>query len=53
MKHIIKIKELYADAIYDGRKNFEVRENDRGYNAGDIVKFKIHRKFTNRLSNGK
>jgi hypothetical protein len=31
MVHTIKIKESFADAVYEGRKNFEVRENDRGY----------------------
>jgi hypothetical protein len=41
MLHIIKIKEPYADAIIDGRKAFEVRLNDRGYNTGDKVKFKV------------
>lgn len=41
MIHIIKIFESYADAIVDGRKTFEVRENDRGYNAGDKVQFKV------------
>ncbi len=41
MTHTIKIKECYADAVYDGRKTFEVRENDRGYNAGDIVRFEV------------
>ena len=39
MVHTIKIKESFADAVYEGRKNFEVRENDRGYQAGDIIKF--------------
>lgn len=41
MTHIIKILDSYADAIIDGRKNFEVRLNDRGYNAGDYVVFKV------------
>lgn len=39
MIHTIKIMESFADAIVDGRKTFEVRLNDRGYQAGDIVKF--------------
>ena len=39
MIHVIKIQKPYADAIADGRKNFEVRLNDRGYNAGDFVRF--------------
>lgn len=39
MIHLLKIKKCYADAIIEGRKNFEVRLNDRGYNAGDIIYF--------------
>ena len=45
MKHVIKILEPYADAIVEGRKNFEVRLNDRGYNAGDEVAFTVVDKF--------
>ena len=41
MTHEIKIVKSYADAIVDGRKKFEVRLNDRGYNAGDKVKFLV------------
>ena len=41
MTHYIKIKECYADAIMDGRKTFEVRLNDRGYNSGDYVCFMV------------
>ena len=41
MQHEIKIKKPYADAILEGRKNFEVRVNDRGYNAGDVVRFNV------------
>ena len=41
MIHTIKILVPYADAIIDGRKTFEVRKNDRGYNAGDIVDFRV------------
>ena len=41
MIHIIKIQKPYADAILDGRKRFEVRLNDRGYNAGDYVNFTV------------
>lgn len=39
MTHRIKIKESFAEAICDGRKTFEVRNNDRGYQAGDMVQF--------------
>ena len=41
MLHVLKIEEPYADAIIEGRKNFEVRVNDRGYNAGDKIQFKV------------
>ena len=41
MTHELKIQEPYADAILDGRKTFEVRMNDRGYNAGDKVHFRV------------
>ena len=39
MEHELKIKEQFADAIYKGDKNFEVRYNDRGYQKGDIIRF--------------
>lgn len=42
MVHKIKIAESYADAILEGRKTFEVRLNDRGYNAGDYVEFDVY-----------
>lgn len=41
MTHEIKIKMSYADAILEGRKNFEVRVNDRGFNAGDNVQYTV------------
>lgn len=53
MVHKLKILESYADAILEGRKNFEVRLNDRGYNTGDLVEFKVlhhnGRKFTKHI----
>lgn len=39
MRHRIKIKESFADAIVDGDKTFEIRYNDRGYQKGDILVF--------------
>ncbi len=39
MKHHLKIDRPFADAVVDGRKTFEVRRNDRGFNAGDLVEF--------------
>ena len=41
MTHRIKIRESFAEAIYDGRKTFEVRKNDRGYQAGDRIQFVV------------
>lgn len=41
MTHIIEIKKEYAQAVYLGEKPFEVRYNDRGYQKGDLIKFKV------------
>lgn len=41
MLHKIKILESFADAIYLGDKTFEIRENNRGYQKGDKVKFTV------------
>lgn len=40
MIHQIKILSSFAKAILDGDKTFEIRENDRGYQKGDILQFK-------------
>ena len=39
MNHELKINLSFADAIVGGRKTFELRRNDRGFQAGDIVTF--------------
>ena len=39
MTHSIKLREDYIEPVISGEKNFEVRENDRGYQKGDLVKF--------------
>jgi ASC-1-like (ASCH) protein len=39
-KHWIKLDIAYCDAVLSGDKNFEVRVNDRGYQKGDLLKFK-------------
>ena len=41
MLHKIKIRESFADAVYQGDKTFEVRKNDRGYQKGDFVQFTV------------
>ena len=38
--HELKLLNDFCDDVLDGRKNFEVRENDRGFQTGDHVKFK-------------
>ena len=37
MNHDLKITPAYFHAVQDGRKTFEIRHNDRGYQAGDTV----------------
>jgi len=39
--HEIKLNEEFADTVLSGDKCFEIRYNDRGYQKGDIVKFKV------------
>lgn len=40
MRHELKIREDFATAIMENSKTFEVRESDRVFNAGDLVRFK-------------
>lgn len=41
MLHELKIEKQFADAVLDGRKTFEVRKNDRGFNVRDLVRFTV------------
>ena len=41
MVHKIKLREEFADAVLSGEKNFEIRENDRGYQKGDEIRFRV------------
>lgn len=36
-EHLLKVIPPYFDALADGRKTFEVRKNDRAYQAGDVL----------------
>jgi hypothetical protein len=36
-EHILKVVPPYFDALLDGSKTFEVRKNDRAYQAGDTL----------------
>lgn len=37
MQHSLKIWPQYYARVKDGTKTFEIRENDRGFQRGDIV----------------
>lgn len=37
--HHIKLSVQFCDDVLNGDKCFEVRENDRGYQKGDLVQF--------------
>lgn len=39
--HKVKIYESYADAVLSGEKTFEIRHNDRGYQKGDRLRFRV------------
>ena len=43
--HKIKLSEDFADAVLCGDKTFEVRENDRGYQKGDLIQFNVIDKY--------
>lgn len=37
MTHELKILQKYFRAVKSGRKNFELRKDDRGYKVGDTI----------------
>ena len=39
--HCLKLNMRFANAVKRGEKNFEIRKNDRGYQKGDTVVFRI------------
>ncbi len=49
MKHDLKIWPQFFQPVAEGTKTFEVRENDRGYQPGDIVTL---REYDPELCNG-
>ena len=38
-QHDLNILENFADDVLIGYKTFEIRENDRGFNKGDTIRF--------------
>ena len=41
MTHELKIQKQWADAKLAGEKPFEIRRNDRGFQKGDIVRYRV------------
>jgi len=41
MLHHLKLNDNFADAVLSGEKNFEIRQNDRGFQKGDQVDFTV------------
>lgn len=39
--HNVKLHENYVEQVLSGEKNFEVRNNDRGYQKGDLLRFTV------------
>ena len=39
MRHKVKIEDVHYENIIAGRKRFEIRYNDRGYQLGDELEF--------------
>ncbi|KIN37585.1 ASCH/PUA domain-containing protein [Bacillus subtilis] len=37
VRHHLKILPEYFEAVIDGRKTFEIRNDDRGFKEGDIL----------------
>lgn len=35
--HDLKIDPIYFDAVKDGKKQFEIRKDDRNYQVGDLI----------------
>lgn len=35
--HALKIQPKYFTAVLHGKKNFELRKDDRGYQVGDLI----------------
>jgi len=39
-RHELKIVDPYIDDVWEKRKTFEVRKNDRDFNVGDLILLK-------------
>lgn len=39
--HELKIQQDYYENVFNGRKTFELRKNDRGFQVGDLIQFRV------------
>lgn len=39
--HELKIQLPYFEAVYSGLKTFEFRKDDRGFEVGDLIRFRV------------
>ena len=39
--HELKIQLPYFEAVYTGLKSFEFRKDDRGFEVGDLIRFRV------------
>jgi len=40
--HVLKTLPEYFDAVFMGKKNFEIRKNDRNFKVGDYLELQEH-----------
>lgn len=55
MQHFLKINTKYFEDILSGKKNFEIRNNDRDFKVDDTIilqEITDDRKYTSREING-
>lgn len=38
-RHELKLNIEFCDDVLNGKKTFEVRKNDRGFQTGDLIRF--------------
>lgn len=46
-KHELKLDTKFFSDVKSGKKNFEIRNNDRGFEIGDILELKKYKSYKN------
>lgn len=41
MIHQLKLERAFLKPVFNGEKTFEIRKNDRGFQKGDTVRYKV------------